>query len=199
MFIQLNFLLTNVFIATFVNNIWIKQQTILIRIRDLYWLKIKFRIFVYRGHPHSTYAQKSPKLDPPSPLGLTSLYAYVLSIYSLPPPPSLLIKFYSHSSFRHSQFLDYFDFYLSLRLIFTKPISNKKKKKSFTKKKSFEILWSKKNFFAYVRNLETPLPPCTQSYALGLTPPFPLCAYVLCGWPHNILNIFFKNFFTLHT
>ena len=154
MFIQLNFLLTNVFIAAFVNNVWTKQQTILIRTRGLYRLKIKFRIIVYRGHPYSTYAQKSPQLDPPHPL-----YKIV----------RIWIQFISGSSLRHSQFLDYFHFYLSLRLIFTKSIS------------------------------KTPLPPCTQSYALGLTTPLPLCVYVLCGWPHNVLNIFFKHFFTLHT
>ena len=122
MFIQLNFLLTNVFVATFVNNIWTKQQTILIRIRDLYRLKIKFRIFVYRGHPHSAYAQKSPKLDLPLPSWF-DLPLCVRTFYLVTPP--LLIKFYSHSSFRHSQFLDYFHFYLSLRLIFTKPIFKK--------------------------------------------------------------------------
>ena len=54
-----------------------------------------------RSHPHSMY---------------------VLSIY-LPPP--LLINFYPDSSFRHSQFLGYFHFYLSLRLNFTKPISKR--------------------------------------------------------------------------
>ena len=53
-----------------------------------------------RGHPHRTYAQKSPKLD----------------------PPPVLLDFYSDSSFRHSQFLGYFQFYLFLGLIFTKPI-----------------------------------------------------------------------------
>ena len=46
---------------------------------------------------------------------------------------------------------------------------------SFVKnKKIFDILWfKKKNFFAYVRNLAPPPhphPPCTQSYAFGLTP-----------------------------
>ena len=45
------------------------------------------------------------------------------------------------------------------------------------KKKHFEILWS-------VRTQSwNPPPPCTQSYAFGLTPALPLCAYVLCGWP----------------
>ena len=45
------------------------------------------------------------------------------------------------------------------------------------KKKGFEVLWSKKSFFVYVRNLET------QSYAFGLIPPLPpvLCAKVLFG------------------
>ena len=28
----------------------------------------------------------------------------------------------------------------------------------------------------------SPLSPCTQSYAFDLTPPLPLCAYVLCTW-----------------
>ena len=54
MFIQLNVLLTNVSTTTFVNNFWtqqqlnkVLQQTILIRIPDLYRLKIIFCIFVY--------------------------------------------------------------------------------------------------------------------------------------------------------
>ena len=34
------------------------------------------------------------------------------------------------------------------------------------KKKSFEILWSKKNFFAYLRNLEPPAPPHATPHPL---------------------------------
>ena len=42
------------------------------------------------------------------------------------------------------------------------------------KKKSFEIVWSKKFFFfAHVRNHDPPPPSCTQSYAFGLAPPLP--------------------------
>ena len=80
------------------------------------------------GHLHITYAQKSPKLDPLPPhlyaivhIILDPLYAYILSIYS----PPLLISFYSDSGFRHSQFLGYFRFYLSLRLNSTKLISKR--------------------------------------------------------------------------
>ena len=51
-------------------------------------------------------------------------------------------------------------------------------------KKNFEILWSKKTFCVCTHSL-TPLPPCTQSSAFGLTPPLPLCEYVLCGWPRD--------------
>ena len=42
-------------------------------------------------------------------------------------------------------------------------------------------------FLRAYATLNPPPPPlfplCTQSYAFGLTPPIPLCAYVLCGWP----------------
>ena len=63
--------------------------------------------------------------------------------------------------------------------------TKKKKKKKKLKKEEFFFKKVKKNQLAYVRNLELPPPhPCTQSYALGLTPPLPPCAYVLCGWPH---------------
>ena len=75
----------------------------------------------------------------------------------------------------------------SLRAVYTflYTIMNGNVIASFVKnKKCFEILWSKKFFFAYVRNLQPfPLPPCTQSYAFGLTSTFPLCTYVICGWP----------------
>ena len=70
----------------------------------------------HRGHPLSKYAQNSQKLDPLPPctqscaFGLTPLYAYVHSIYSLPPTFSLLMNFYSDSSFRHPQFRGYFHF-----------------------------------------------------------------------------------------
>ena len=111
---------------------------------------------------------------------MTLLYAYVLSIYS---PPRLLINFYSDSSFRHSQFLGYFHFYLSLRLNFTKPISKKfiwflctiingSVIASFTKKKkSFEILWFKKKLFSYIFLPWTPstTPACNRTH---LTWPF---------------------------
>ena len=43
------------------------------------------------------------------------------------------------------------------------------------KKEKFWDLLSKKNSF-WVRS---------QSSAFGLTPPLPLCAYVLCGWPRR--------------
>ena len=143
MFIQLNFLLTNVFIAAFVNNVWTKQQTILIRTRGLYRLKIKFRIIVYRGHPYSTYAQKSPQLDPPHPL-----YKIV----------RIWIQFISGSSLRHSQFLDYFHFYLSLGLIFTKPISKK------------FILNSPSPLYAIVRIRLDPFPPPLCVRTMWITP-----------------------------
>ena len=48
------------------------------------------------------------------------------------------------------------------------------------KKKYIEILWFKKIFLRTCTTLN-PLPHCTQSYALGLSSPLPLCAYVLCG------------------
>ena len=59
----------------------------------------------FRGHPHSTYAQKSPKLDPPTPLytiihtwpppPLTFMRTYFLYIHPLPHPPpnKFLFKF----------------------------------------------------------------------------------------------------------
>ena len=138
---------------------------------NLYWFyENKEKVW---GHLHSTYTQKSPKLDPLPPhlyaivhIRLDPLYAYILSIYSHP----LLINFYSDSSFRHSQFPGYFRFYLSLRLNFTKLISKKismvsiqglrladtflytiingSVRASFVpKKKRFKIFWSKKKFF----------------------------------------------------
>ena len=64
------------------------------------------------------------------------------------------------------------------------------------KKKSIEILWSKKILGGYVRNLETTPLTCTQSYACGLTPPLPLCAYVPCGWPLSPLS---KTLIKTHT
>ena len=89
---------------------------------------------IYQGvihivHTHQNHQTRS--LSPPCTqshaFGLIPLYTYVLAIYSptTPPPPTLplLINFYSDSSFRHSQFLGYFHFYLPLRLNFTKPIS----------------------------------------------------------------------------
>ena len=111
---------------------------------------------------------------------MTLLYAYVLSIYS---PPRLLIHFYSDPSFRHSQFLGYFHFYLSLRLNFTKPISKKfisflctiingNVIASFTKKgKVLRFCGSKKKFFAYIFLPWTPptTPACNRTH---LTWPF---------------------------
>ena len=57
------------------------------------------------------------------------------------------------------------------------------------KKKSFEILWPKKNCFCVWTQPWNPLhfsPPCTQSYAFGLTPLLPVCEYLLCGWSLSI-------------
>ena len=124
------------------------------------------------GHPHSTYAQKSPKLEPPiSPCTQSSIEC-VRTLYISPP----------RNKFYHSQFLGYFHSYTSQRLNFTKPISkmismvsiyclrpvytflntiiNSNVIASFVqKKKSFEILWSKNLFvFGYVRNLKPPSP-----------------------------------------
>ena len=50
------------------------------------------------NHPHSTYAQKLPKLDPPPPctqlyaFGLTFLYLYIFSIY-----PPLITNLFTHN------------------------------------------------------------------------------------------------------
>ena len=54
---------------------------------------------------------------------------------------------------------------------------------SFVQKKIFFLRFcgTKEIPFAYVRDLETPPPSCMQSYAFGLTPPLPLCPYVLRG------------------
>ena len=119
------------------------------------------------------------------------MHTYFLYIHSL----SLLIDFYSDSSFCYSQFLGYFSFYLSLTLHFTKPISKRFLCFSFyslrpaytfqytiinsiviasfvQKKEKFQdFVFQKKFLFAYVCNLETP-PLCTQLYTFGLTPPF---------------------------
>ena len=57
------------------------------------------------------------------------------------------------------------------------------------KKKSFEILWPKKNCFCVWTQPWNPLHfplPCTQSYAFGLTPLLPVCEYLLCGWSLSI-------------
>ena len=119
------------------------------------------------------------------------MHTYFLYIHSL----SLLIDFYSDSSFCYSQFLGYFSFYLSLTLHFTKPISKRflwfsiySLRPAYTfqytiinsiviasfvqKKEKFQdFVFQKKFLFAYVCNLETP-PLCTQLYTFGLTPPF---------------------------
>ena len=63
---------------------------------------------LFWGNPHSTYAQKSSKLDP--------LPLYAIARIWLDPPlcvstfyiSPLQINLYSDSSFRHSQFLGYF-------------------------------------------------------------------------------------------
>ena len=117
---------------------------------------------------------------------------------------AILINFHSDSSFRHSQFLGYFHFYLSLRLNFTKLISKRFlwplfiawpvytfvytiiwqwNSSFFTIKEKFWDFVVQKNFFADKRKLEPPSPPYTQSYTFRLIPPLPLCVYVLCRWP----------------
>ena len=70
------------------------------------------------------------------------------------------------------------------------------------KKKSFEIVWSKKISFG-VHTQPWNLSTCTQSYTFGLTPPLPICAYILCAWPpptlplkrssYSILNLSVSN------
>ena len=106
----------------------LKVKTIRLNVFFCYWEM--HRIYIHRGHPHSTYAQKSPKLDPLPPcgqsyaFGLTLLYAYVLFIYSRSRLP-LLTNFCSNSSVRQWQFLVYFYFYLPLRLNSTQPISKR--------------------------------------------------------------------------
>ena len=56
------------------------------------------------------------------PLCVCTFYIFT-PLFPSPPSPTLLINSYSDSSFRHSQFLGYFHFYLFLRLNFTKPQS----------------------------------------------------------------------------
>ena len=138
---------------------------------------------IKRGHPHSMYAQKSPKLDHtlrPCPqsytFGLTPLYAYVLSITSLN---------------QHQK--DFYGFYLWLKtdLLFSKH-NNKWQCNSFfcTKKEKFwDFVVQKKFFLRTYATLKPRLSPCTQSHAFGLTPPLPLCAYVLCGSPQNKVDL----------
>ena len=127
----------------------------------------------FSGHPHSTYTQKSPKLDPlPSrtqsyhltPPPFYPLCVRTFYIFTPPPVPHptlLLINFYSNSSFRHSQFPGQKSISKrlsihSLRLVYTflYTIINGNVITTFVQqKKSFEILRPKKIFFAYVCNL----------------------------------------------
>ena len=44
------------------------------------------RIYIHRGHPHSTYAQKSPKLDPLPPL------CAIVRIWLDPSPSPLCVR-----------------------------------------------------------------------------------------------------------
>ena len=118
--------------------------------------------------------------DHTTPLPL-KVYVRTLRTYFLYIHTPLLINFYSDSSFRHSQFLGYFHIYLALRFnqfkkifmvfiyslrtvyTFLYTIINGNVIASFVQKnKSFEILWSKKIFFAYQCNLEAPLTPRAQ-------------------------------------
>ena len=75
----------------------------------------------------------------------------------------------------------------SLRPVYTflYKIINGNVRASFVQtKKSFEILWSKKNFFAYVRNLEIPPPPLYAMVRIWLDPsPPPLCVRTMWMTP----------------
>ena len=90
--------------------------------------KLKF-LLLDKGSSTSCVCTKITKSRPPSPLLCHRthlawplfMHTYFLYIHSL----SLLINFYSDSSFCHSQFPGYFSFYVSLRLHFTKPISKR--------------------------------------------------------------------------
>ena len=124
------------------------------------------------GHAHSTYGQKSLKLDPP-PLctqsyafGFAPLYAYVLSIYAPIPPPNKFLfrfKFSSLTTSRLFSFLLVSDVKFhqtnikkismisiySLMPVYTFLYTriNGNVKASFVQKENlFEFLWSKKNF-----------------------------------------------------
>ena len=58
---------------------------------------------------------------------------------------------------------------------------------SFVQKtKSFEILWSKKFFSRTYTTLKPPLSPCTQSYAFGLTPPYPFVRTYYADDPEHV-------------
>ena len=109
---------------------------------------------------------------------------------------AILINFHSDSSFRHSQFLGYFHFYLSLRLNFTKLISKRFlwplfiawpvytfvytiiwqwNSSFFTIKEKFWDFVVQKNFFADKRTW-TPLPTLYTILHISLDPsPPPLC------------------------
>ena len=135
-------------------------------------------------------------------LAWPSLCVHTFYIFTLPPPNKFLFRFrfLSLTISRLFSFLlvSEVKFYwtnikkismvsiYSLRLVYTclYTITNDNVITSFAQKnKSFEILQSKKIFFVCTyRTLKPPLYPCTQSYAFGLTPPSPVCAYVLCGW-----------------
>ena len=126
----------------------------------------------FRGHPHSTYAQKPPKLDPPPPLyaiihtcppppPLTFMRTYFLYIHPLPhPPPNKFLFKFKFSSLTISRLEIYIKKISmvsihSLRPVYTflYTIINGNVITTFVQqKKSFEILWSKK-IFAYVCNL----------------------------------------------
>ena len=160
----------------------LKVKTIRQWIFFCYWEM--HRIYIHRGHPHSTYAQKSPKLDllPPlcaivriwldPPLCVRTVY-----IFPFPSPPlnkflfkfkcspmtisSLFlflltseVKFHSTNIKKISMVSIY-----SLKPVYTflYTIINDNVLASFAQKKErfWDLAVQKKIFFTYVRNLET--------------------------------------------
>ena len=95
-----------------------------------WFLKIMFtKLLLDKGSSTSYIPTKIPKIWPLFPLVRNRthmawhIFMHMYFLYIHPPP--LLMNFYSDSRFRHSQFLGYFHFYLSLRLNFTKPTSKR--------------------------------------------------------------------------
>ena len=185
--VKLNFKIYDV--TNWNTNSFIKDCQVSLKVKTIrQWIFFCYwemhRIYIHRGHPHSTYAQKSPKLDPLPPLCAIAriwldppLCVRTVYIFPFPSPPlnkflfkfkcspmtisSLFlflltseVKFHSTNIKKISMVSIY-----SLKPVYTflYTIINDSVLASFAQKKErfWDLAVQKKIFFTYVRNLET--------------------------------------------